>query len=578
MLKALRLLLALLLASSAASAAPPRQAADIVLRNGVVATMDATRSWAQAVAIRGGRIVFVGTDRDAATWIGRRTQVTDLGGRLVLPAFHDSHVHPVTSGMELLTCNLNEAETAEDVFATIRRYVDGHPKETWITGGGWQLPIFPGTGPTKAQLDAIVLDRPALLFAADGHSSWANSRALALAGVTKATPDPPNGRIERDANGEPTGTLREDASALVTRFVPKPSHADHVAGLRIALRKANSFGITSLYEANGNEAGLAAYKELDDRGELTARVSVALEMDVAKGIAEIPRLVELRRRFAGKRLSANAVKIFIDGVIESQTAALLEPYVNRPGDRGKPNIEPDALEKLVAALDREGFQVHIHAIGDRAIRISLDAFEHARSVNGVRDSRHHIGHLQLIDPADIPRFRRLDVIANFQPLWAYADPYITDLTEPVLGPARSRWLYPFRSVAATGAVVVGGSDWSVSSLNPLDAIQVAVTRRGLEDATGKPWIPEEIVDIPTIVAAYTINGAYVTQRERETGSIEVGKSADLVVVDRNIFDCPPAEIHKAVVTKCYFEGRLLDRNLSDVSAGARHFRPLFPVS
>lgn len=553
----LRLLIAILAASTPAIAAPPRPVADLVLKNGSVATMDASRSWAQAVAVRNGRIVFVGTDLEAAKWIGPRTQVRDLGGRLVLPSFHDSHVHPVTSGMELLTCNLNEAETADDVFATIRQYAAEHPKESWIRGGGWQLPTFPGANPTKAQLDAIVPDRPALLYAADGHSSWANSRALAVAGVTRSTPDPPNGRIERDATGEPTGTLREDASGLVSKFAPKPSHADHVAGLRLALEKANGFGITSLYEANADEEVLAAYKELDDRGELTARVHVALEMDLAKGPAEIPRLVELRRRFTGKRLSVDAVKIFADGVIEAQTAALLEPYVNRPGDRGKPNLEPEALAVLVAALDREGFQVHIHAIGDGAIRMSLDAFEHARSVNGIRDSRHHIAHLELIDPADIPRFRRLGVIANFQPLWAYADPYITDLTEPVLGPARSRWLYPIRSVLATGAVVVCGSDWSVSSLNPIDAIQVAITRRGLEDTGDKAWIPEEVADLPSMVAGYTINGAYLTRSERETGSIEVGKSADLVVLDRNIFDCPPGEIHRTTVVSCYFEGRLL---------------------
>lgn len=553
----LRVLLALLAASTSAIAAPPRVVADVVLRNGNIATMDASRSWAQTVAVRGGRIVFAGTDTEASKWIGPRTRVTDLGGRLVLPSFHDSHVHPVTSGMELLTCNLNEADTADDVFAAIRQYANDHPTEKWIRGGGWQLPIFPGASPTKAQLDALVADRPALLYAADGHSSWANSRALAIAGVTKATPDPPNGRIERDANGEPTGTLREDASALVSRFAPKPSHSDYVAGLRLALEKANGFGITSLYEANADEEVLAAYKELDDRGELTARVHVALEMDLAKGIAEIPRLVELRRRFAGKRLSADAVKIFADGVIEAQTAALLEPYVNRPGNSGKPNIEPEALSTLVAALDRAGFQVHVHAIGDRAIRMSLDAFEHARSVNGIRDSRHHIGHLELIDPADIPRFRRLGVIANFQPLWAYADTYITDLTEPVLGPARSRWLYPIRSVLVSGAVVVCGSDWSVSSLNPLDAIQVAITRRGLEDTGGKAWIPEEVADLPSIVAGYTINGAYLTRSERETGSVEVGKSADLVVLDRNIFDCSPGEILKANVVQLYFEGRLL---------------------
>lgn len=553
----LRVVLALLAASTTANAAPPRAVADVVLRNGNIATMDASRSWAHAVAVRGGRIVFVGTDSEATKWIGPHTRVTDLGGRLVLPSFHDSHVHPVTSGMELLTCNLNEADSADDLYATIRQYAADHPAEKWIRGGGWQLPIFPGASPTKAQLDSVVADRPALLYAADGHSSWANSRALAIAGITKATPDPPNGRIERDANGEPTGTLREDASALVARFAPKPSHSDYVAGLRLALEKANGFGITSLYEANANEEVLAAYKELDDRGELTARVHVALEMDLAKGIAEIPRLVELRRRFSGKRLSVDAVKIFADGVIEAQTAALLEPYVNRPGDSGKPNIEPEALRTLVAGIDREGFQVHVHAIGDRAIRMSLDAFEHARSVNGIRDSRHHIGHLELIDPADIPRFRRLGVIANFQPLWAYADPYITDLTEPVLGPARSRWLYPIRSILVSGAIVVCGSDWSVSSLNPLDAIQVAITRRGLEDTGGKAWIPEEVADLPSMVAGYTINGAYLTRTERETGSVEVGKSADLVVLDRNIFDCPPSEIHRASVEQLYLEGRLL---------------------
>lgn len=553
----IRVLLVLLVASMPAAATPRRTTADLVLRNGAIATMDATRRWAQSVAIRAGRIVAVGTDREIAAWIGPRTRVTDLGGRLVLPSFHDSHVHPVSAGMELRACNLNDAESADEIFATIRAYAAEHSNDPWILGGGWHLPSFPGANPTKAQLDAVVPDRPALLYAADGHSAWANSRALAIAGISKATPDPPNGRIERGPDGEPSGTLREDAADLVNRHAPAPTSADYVEGLRLGLRKANGYGITSLYEANGSENILAAYKALDDRGELTARVHVALQIDTGKGLAEIPRLVALRRRYAGKRLSANAVKIFADGVIEAQTAALLEPYVNRPGDRGKPNIEPEALKSLVEALDREGFQVHIHAIGDRAIRMSLDAFEHARAKNGVRDSRHHIGHLQLIDPSDIPRFRKLGVIANFQPLWAFADAYITDLTEPVLGPARSRWLYPMRSVLATGATVVCGSDWSVSSLNPLDAMQVAVMRRGLESPAGAAWIPEETVDLASVVAGYTINGAYLTRSESLTGSIEVGKSADLVVLDRNIFECPTQEIHRAAVVNLYLEGRLL---------------------
>ncbi|MBK6425973.1 MAG: amidohydrolase family protein [Blastocatellia bacterium] len=488
MRNSLRFVVALLLMSTSASAAPPRQSADIVLRNGVVATMDATRSWAQAVAIRGGRVVFVGTDRDVATWIGRQTRVTDLGGRLVLPSFHDSHVHPVTSGMELLTCDLNEAKTTDDVFATIRRYAASHPDVPWIRGGGWQLPIFGSAGPTRAQLDALAADRPGVALVRRrtqlvGELAGSRDRR-SDEGDARSAERPHRAGRKRRADGHPA----EDATELVTRFAPKPSHADHVAGLRLALQKANGFGITSLYEANGSEAALAAYKELDDRGELTARVHVALQIDTAKGVAEIPRLIELRRRFAGRRLSANAVKIFADGVIEAQTAALLEPYVNRPGDRGKPNIEPDALKSLVAALDREGFQVHIHAIGDRAIRMSLDAFEHARSVNGVRT-------LVITSVICSSSTRRHSAISP-----ARCDRELS----AALGICRSVHHRPHRASSGPGAIKValsvqkrrsyrrggrGGSDWSVSSINPLDAIQVAVTRRGLEDATGKPWIP-----------------------------------------------------------------------------------------
>lgn len=547
----------LLAAVTAASAlaAPPRPAADLVLRNGAVYTVDASRSWAEAVGVRSGRIVFVGSNRDAEAWIGRGTRVVDLAGGMLLPGFADSHVHPVSSGMELRACTLNDAATADDVLATIRAYGAAHPSEPWIRGGGWQLPIFPDGRPSKALLDAAVPDRPVLLTSADGHSAWANSRALALAGVTRSTPDPPAGRIERDSTGEPMGTLRESAVDLVGRVVPQPSHAEYVAGLRVALARANRFGITSLYEADASEPLLAAYKELDDRGELTARVVASIGVDPAKGPEQIPHLEELRRRFAGRMLSVPAVKIFADGVIEAQTAALLEPYLNRPGDRGAPTFEPDRLNALVVALDRAGFQIHVHAIGDRAIRMTLDALELARRTNGARDARHHIAHLQLIDPADIPRFRALGVIANFQPLWAYADPYITDLTVPVLGPERSRWLYPIRSVLRSGAVVVFGSDWSVSSLNPLDAMQVAVTRRGPEEAAGAAWIPEEVADLPSVIAGYTINGAYLARRERDCGSIEAGKRADLVVLDRNLFACPTAEIHTGRVRLVLLEGR-----------------------
>jgi hypothetical protein len=277
-------------------------------------------------------------------------------------------------------------------------------------------------------------------------------------------------------------------------------------------------------------------------------------------VTQIPRLIELRKKYQGRRLRANTVKIFADGVIEAHTAALLEPYLDQPDNRGKANWEPDAFNQLVTALDREGFQIHVHAIGDRAIRLALDAFEAARAANGSRDSRHHIAHLELIHPQDWPRFRRLGVIANFQPLWAWADPYITQLTEPILGPERSRWLYPIASLVKTGALMVGGSDWSVSSMNPLDAMQVAITRRGLTDAAGPAWIPEERVDLPTMIAGYTINGAYVNFQETETGSIEVGKAADLIVLDRNLFEIPAPEIHRVKVLLTRLAGKEVFRD------------------
>ena len=269
----------------------------------------------------------------------------------------------------------------------------------------------------------------------------------------------------------------------------------------------------------------------------------------------MPRLTALRSKYAGKRLRTNAVKIFSDGVLETRTAAVLEPYVGFPGDLGKPNLQPAAFGPLATALDKEGFQIHVHAIGDRAIRMSLDALEAARTANGPRDARHHLAHIELIDPADIPRFRRLNVVANFQPLWANGDKYLTELTEPKLGAERSRWLYPIASVVASGAPFAFGSDWSVSSMNPLEGIEVAVTRRQISEGPGAAWIAEERIPLSEAIAAYTIRGAYVDFSEKETGSIEVGKAADLIVLDRNLFEIPPSQIHEAKVLLTLLEGK-----------------------
>ncbi len=555
--------------SAAATAAEPEKPADLVFTGGAVYTVDAARSFAEAVAVRGGKIVYVGPSSGARAFQGPATPVVDLAGKMLLPGFHDAHVHPVSSGMDLVLCDLSGAKTKEEVFDAIRKYAAAHPTEAWIQGSGWELPIFPAANPTRGELDALVPDRPAFLSAADGHSAWVNTKALEIGEVTKATPDPKNGRIERDASGGPSGTLREAAQRLVARNIPKPAAKDYAAGLRRGLELANRFGITSLIEANAGDHILEAYAGAERSGGLTARVVASLSVDTSVGSEQVAELARKRKAFTRGRLRATAAKIFADGVIESETAALLAPYLDRPGYSGKPNLEAEAFNRLATALDKELFQIHIHAIGDRAIRMSLDALEAARTHNGPRDARPLIAHLELIDPQDIPRFRRLGVIADFQPLWAYADAYIRDLTIPKLGPERSRWLYPIGSVAASGAVVAGGSDWSVSSLNPLDAIEVAVTRRGLEEGPGPAFIPEERLDLPAALAAYTIAGAYAAFEEKETGSIEVGKAADLIVLDRNLFEIPLQKLHEARVLLTLLEGREVYREPGFEGAAAK---------
>jgi predicted amidohydrolase YtcJ len=551
-----RIGIAFLLCLAALPGAGAPAPADLVLSNGAVYTVDGARSWAEAVAVSGGRIVFVGTAASAKAWVGSQTRVVDLTGKMLLPAFHDSHVHPVLGGMDALECDLRGLATVEAVLEAVRAYAASHPSSPWIRGSGWELTLFPAGNPSKALLDRILPNRPALLDASDGHSAWANSKALSMAGIMKSTPDPAHGRIERDpATGEPSGALREEAVELVAKHLPRRTANEHEEGLRKALQVANAFGLTSLEEANASEADLAAYAALDATGALTARVSVSIGADTGKGVADVARLKALRAKYRGKRFHADAVKIFEDGVLETRTAAVLEPYVGFGDDRGKTNLEPAELRALATALDREGFQIHVHAIGDRGVRDTLDAFEAARKANGARDARHHIAHLELIDPADIPRFRRLGVVANFQPFWSNGDAYITELTEPELGPARSRWIYPIASVIAAGGVTAFGSDWDVSSMNPLDGIEVAVTHREPSKGPGPAWLPEERIDLPDAIAGYTIRGAYLDFTEKETGSIEPGKAADLIVLDRNLFEIPPSQIHEAKVLWTLLEGK-----------------------
>ena len=540
--------------------------ADIVLQNGSIYTVDGVRSWASAVAIDEGRIVYVGSDEGAETFKGSSTQVVDLRGRMVLPGFQDVHIHPIGGGIEAAACDLNGLTTLEQYLEKIRTYAAENPDEEWILGGGWSMSVFgPGANASRKLIDEIVPDRPVFLSSADGHSAWVNSKALEVAGITAETPDPADGIIDREPGSrEPMGSLQEGAISLVRAHAPPVDLETRMSGLQYAIEMLNSYGITSIQDAHVDEEDLMAYRALDDRGELSLRVVGSHWWARDKGTEQIPDFKTLREQYTKGRVRATTVKIMQDGVMENYTAAMLEPYIGKGDTRGIPMVQPEALKTAVTALDAEGFQVHFHAIGDAAIRQSLDAVEAALETNGNLEHRHHISHLQLINEADVPRFRELGVVANFQPLWAFADSYITDLTIPYIGPERTKWLYPIESVHRSGGMIAFGSDWSVSTANPFHEIETAVTRMGSDGETTEPFLPDERIDLPLALAAFTINAAYVNTHERDTGSIEVGKYADLIVLDRNLFDIDPREISDTSVLLTLVEGQPVHGDLASL--------------
>lgn len=543
---------------------------DLIFANGAVYTVDAARRWAQAAAVRDGRIVAVGADDEVRGLAGPATEVVDLAGGMLLPGFQDAHVHPVSGGLDMLRCDLHDLDGAEAYVEAVRAYAQTHPDVPWILGGGWSMDAFPGGTPAKELLDAVVADRPVFLPNRDGHSAWVNSAALRLAGITRDTPDPADGRIERTADGEPQGTLHEGAASLVERHVPPPSEEDLREGLRRGQAYLHSLGITAWQDAIVDVAGdfgnLPAYLAAAREGWLTARVVGALWWDRHRGLEQIDELVERRALGPVGRFRPTSVKIMQDGVCENFTAAVLEPYLDADGhptgNRGISFVEPGLLREAVTRLDALGFQVHFHALGDRAVREALDAIEAAREANGWTDGRHHLAHIQIVDPQDVPRFRRLGAVANAQPLWAAHEAQMDELTIPFLGEPRWRHQYPFASLVRHGATLAMGSDWSVSSPNPLEEIHVAVNRRmppsyPYRVEVDEPFLPAERLDLPTALAAFTMGSAYVNHLERETGSIEVGKLADLVVLDRNLFEHPVTEIAEARVLRTYVEGELV---------------------
>ena len=528
---------------------------DLVIRHGTVYTADPAHSRARAVAVDHGRIVYVGDDAGVEGFVGRGTRVVDLAGGMLLPGFHDAHAHVLEGGYALALCNLSGILTKQEMLAKIQGYSAANPGSTWVVGSGWSLAAFPDGNPRREDLDGIVPDRPVFLMAEDGHSAWVNALALSQAGISRDTPDPPNGRIEHDPEtGEPSGTLREAAVAAVQALAIDPGPLDALRGLRRGVAEANRAGITSFVEArSSNRSEDLVYEIADLLGLLHARVTLSLWLDPKRGDEQIDELVSRSRGLPFSRVRPRAVKLFLDGVIEDHTAFLLAPYANA-STRGTPIFAPERLNALVTRLDAEGFQVHMHAIGDGAVRMGLDAVEAARRKNGPRDGRHQIAHLYLVSPDDLPRFRTLGVIADFQALWAFPDPYMKNLDFPAVGPERALRLLPIHSLVAAGARIAGGSDWPVSSIAPLSAIQVALTRQAPAGEGDEVLNPDERVDLETMLAAYTLEDAYLQHEDDVTGSIEVGKAADLVILDRNLFETPPREIGNAKVLLTFLAG------------------------
>jgi hypothetical protein len=463
--------------------------------------------------------------------------------------------------MLAIVCNLHETASAEDCLVEIKRYAAENPERDWISGDGWSMDFFPGGKPDRDRLDAIVPNRPVYLENRDGHTAWVNSRALERAGITRDTADPRDGRIERGADGEPSGALHEGAMRLVSDLVPPPSAVELEQALLNAQTELHALGITAWQDAVVEPDTLAAYRAVAERGELTMRAEGNLLWNRSRGDEQIDDLLEMRGRGSLGRLRIRGVKIFQDGVLENFTGALLEPYEGTE-NRGMSMHEAEELRSMLILLDGHGFQVHLHTIGDRAVREALDAIEAAQQANGVRDARHHLAHIQLVHPDDQPRFAELGVVANAQPYWAAHSHYVDELTLPFIG-ERGAYHYPFGSLVRARAPLAFGSDWTVSTANPLPIVEVAVTRVQHPERDGLPMLPDERLDLETALAASTRGSAFVNFLERETGTIEPGKLADLVVLDRDIFDPDSGPVGDARVVLTLSEGETVHDLLSD---------------
>ncbi|PNU06925.1 amidohydrolase [Novosphingobium guangzhouense] len=534
--------------------------ADLIITNARIYTVDETHPWAEAVAIRDGRIIAVGTAKDVAVQKGTQTQVVDLKGKLLLPSFGDAHNHPVFGGMSHARCALHAGKSIDDYRKIIAKCISETPGTSVIYGVGWEDGLFPPNGvPTKDILDKLSTTRPLIFRSTGGHSLWVNSKALQLAGITKATKDPLNGKIDRDPKtGEPIGGLQESAQDLVNALMPETTGQDLQDAIAYTAKHFNSLGITNWHDAgieweeDGSSAVIDAYKAVADKGQLTVDVAIDLKWKNEKGLEQLPGLYKASQRARTLGITARSVKFYIDGVIPQQTAYMLKPYEGTQ-EVGAPQIPAGILAAATTALDEQGMQSHYHTIGDAAVREALDAVATARRSDGNADTRPMISHLNVIDPADQPRFATLGVTAIFQPLWTCNEPYM-DLTKERIGPKRSQYIYPVGSVEKFGGRVAYGADWSVASADPLLGIEVALTRVAPE-GDREPLIAGEAVTLAQAVKSYTLDVAYVNHLDQETGSIRPGKSADLVVLDKDIFKLDARRIHQTKVLMTMFKGK-----------------------
>ena len=534
---------------------------DLIVINGQVYSA-ADDALAEAVAVRGNTVVRVGTNREIQRLRRAQTTVIDAKGGAVVPGFIDAHAHLVSGGLSLDQVSLADAKTIDEIKDTIRVWALSHPERQWITGRGWYYQPFNGAMPTRQLLDSLVPDRPAYLVAYDGHTGWANSAALKAAGITRATKNPKDGIIVKDARGEPTGALKEAAMALMSTVAPQPTEEDRLAAIGAAIAEAHRLGITSVHDAGGPASDLELYDSLRKSNRLTLRVYQALRADATLTEAGLEELERIRTRFEDDPvLKTGAIKLVADGVIEAHTAAMLEPYANRPSIAGEARFTPAQMNAVVGMLDRRGWQVMTHAIGDAAVRMTLDAYEAAAKANPrpERGRRHRIEHIETIDPADVPRFGKLGVIASFQPVHATPSPTPGDVWSTNIGAERAGRGWLWNSIARVKGPLAFGSDWPVTTFDPKIGLHVAVTRTTEDGLPKGGWIPAERLALRRAIQVYTRDGAWASFDEQRKGILARDMLADIVVLSDDIFSAPPARLTTTEVVVTIADGKVVYR-------------------